>query len=113
MAKTTFTGRLQDVKVFQKEGNKNYVLTIREQNDYKNKTGEFAGKYGSQFFDVRFFAKTEKQEEFIENVIAPRKGDNNKIMSVECEIRNNNFTDKDGNNHYENQFVAQDFKLLN
>ena len=111
---TKLTGRVQEVRKFENEGKlPTFVITMRVQNDYKNKSGEHAGKYGSKFYDVKYFPRTEAQVGLIENTIAKRQGQNDKIMTIEADVLPNQFTDKDGKEHFELQLVAQDFKLEN
>ena len=111
---TKLTGRVQEVRKFENEGKlPTFVITMRVQNDYKNKSGEHAGKYGSKFYDVKFFPKTEAQIGLVENTIQKRVGQNDKIMTIDADLIPNNYTDVYGVDHYKLQLIAQDFKLLN
>ena len=114
MPQLNLTGRIQDVKRFEGKDGKlpTFIVTTRVQNEYKNKEGEHKGKYGSKFYDARFFPKTEAQVDLIEKHIATRKNDNTKITTVTCELEPVHYT-KNGEDVYELQLIAQNFKLEN
>ena len=114
MPSINLTGRIQDVKRFEGKDGKlpTFIVTTRVQNEYKNKDGEHKGKYGSKFYDSKFFPKTEAQVDLIEKHIAPRKNDSSKITTVTCDLEPVHYV-KNGKDVYELQLVAQNFKLEN
>ena len=112
---TKITGRLQKVVKFENEGKlPTFVLTMRVQNKYKNKDGEHAGKYGSKFYDVKYFPQTENQVGLIENTIQKRAGQQDKIMTVDADLVPTVFRKNgEAEDRHELQLIAQDFKLEN
>lgn len=102
--RTNLVGQLNNIRV--QEGNKATVayLSIGVKNAYKNKGGEYEGKYSRTFYDVKFFATTDNQKKFLENTlrkVAEDKG----IIAVDARIEPNVY-EKDGKQQYGLQLIA-------
>ena len=115
MAKTQFVGSVQSLKRFEaKEEGKfpNFAITIRERRNYKETEGKFKGKHASDFFDILFFAKTEKQVALIENYVKTREGDSSKIMTIDADIKPSAY-EKNGKMVYGVDFIATNLRFDN
>lgn len=115
MAKTQVTGVVQSVKRFEAKeegGFPNFAITIRERRNYKETKGEFKGKHASDFFDVLFFAKTEKQVQLIESYVKPREGDSSKIMTIDADLKPTSY-EKDGKMVYGLDLIADNLRFDN
>lgn len=96
------TGRLvEDPKVFKnRDGSRNVVFHVAVSNNYKEKDGH----RGSQFLPFEAFVysnsvtKNDDGSEYLGVFSRIHKGDK---VSVQYTVRNNNYKDKEGNNHYE------------
>lgn len=109
---TKVTGAVQSVKEFNNKENTMFSITMKVVNDYRNKSGDYAGKYGSKFYDVKFFTKTDAQVKFVKYVIEPRSKKYDKVMTIEADVEPTSF-EKNGETRYELQLVAQNFHLHN
>lgn len=84
-----------------------YAITVGVKNEYPNKEGEHKGKYGRQFFEVKHFANSEKAQKFVEETLAKVEREKTPV-AVRGELRNNNYTNADGEKQYRVDIVAQD-----
>lgn len=74
-------------------------FTIAVQRSFKKE-----GEPDADFFKVVAFGKLAGRIE----KLALKKGTK---LAIESEVRNNNYTDKDGNKHYETQLYLQEFEF--
>lgn len=98
-------GRLtKDPVVFtNKDGSRKIMLTVAARDNFKAKDGST----GTQFVPVEAFIPANKQGNGVYDYMS--KGH---MVGIEYEVRNNNFKDKDGKDHYEISLLIQAVDLM-
>lgn len=97
MNKFILTGKVYEVPTYQTDQNGNGIFRFKMyvRREYRNKEN---GKYESDFFEIVAFKRLAD--------FCSRNVDKGSIVTVECQVRNKNYTDKNGNKHYEYGFTA-------
>lgn len=97
-------GRLtKDPVVFKnQDGSRKIMFTIAAQDNFKS--GD--GKNGTQFIPVQAFVSKDRADNGVYDLL--KKGT---LVSVEYQVRNNNYTDKSGNAVYDIVLLAQSVDL--
>lgn len=98
-------GRLtKDPVIFtNKDGSRKIMITIAARDNFKAKDGST----GTQFVPVEAFVPAGKQSNGVYDYMS--KGH---MVGVEYEVRNNNYKDKDGKDHYEISLLVQAVDLM-
>lgn len=98
-------GRLtKDPVIFtNKDGSRKIMITIAARDNFKAKDGST----GTQFVPVEAFVPANKQGNGVYDYMS--KGH---MVGVEYEVRNNNYKDKDGKDHYEISLLVQTVDLM-
>lgn len=86
-----------------------YNLTVRERNNFKEKSGEYEGQYGRTFIPAKLFADTPEKKHFVEETLIPLSADNqNQPIKVELRYRNNTYTKQgDSKPTYDNGYIVE------
>lgn len=98
-------GRLtKDPVVFvNKDGSRKIMLTVAARDNFKAKDGST----GTQFVPVEAFVPAGKKGNGVYDYMA--KGH---MIGIEYEVRNNNYKDKNGKDHYEISLLVQAVDLM-
>lgn len=99
------TGRLpKEPKIFEnKDGSKSVRFTVMVRNNFKSKDGEYA----SQGIDFEDFVPATANGNGVYGILKTGT-----LVKVMFEPRVNNWTDKDGNKHYDQVLRATDVRIL-
>ena len=97
------TGRLTDeIKTFiNRDGSRRLLFTLAAQDAHRNRSGQ----KGTQFVQLTAFVPAGRATSIYDNI---HKGDK---ISCAYSLRNNNYTDKAGQAHYDLEVFIEDLKI--
>ena len=97
------TGRLTDsIKTFvNRDGSRRLLFTLAAQDAHRNRSGQ----KGTQFIQLTAFVPAGRNSTIYDNI---HKGDK---ISCAYSLRNNNYTDKAGVQHFDIEIFVEDVKI--
>ena len=99
----TITGRLTDeIKTFvNRYGSRRFLFTVAAQDAHRNRSGQ----KGTQFIQLTAFVPAGRATSIYDNI---HKGDK---ISCAYSLRNNNYTDKAGQAHFDLEVFVEEIKI--